>query len=190
MQPNSLESLPVRTIKAHKVGGGWVDVLVDGDYDGEFFSTLLLREISTGMIALDRISLKTLDINPKSRFYLQYLVLPPKKGHWVRFKNRNYKDCRSANLEYVTPKESAKLRLRPHFKTRRNNKTGYRGVHRYEGFVGWSSESEFYALLRGEYLGRYRTAEQAARAYDKAAKDEYGDRALLNFPDGTKEERA
>lgn len=43
----------------------------------------------------------------QSWVYLHHLVLPKKDGYWVRHKNGNNLDCRSANLEYITPKESA-----------------------------------------------------------------------------------
>ena len=62
-----------------------------------------------------------------------------------------------------------------------NNKYGYRGV--------WldSKRQKYVATIcgknkRGRHLGRFNTPEEAAAAYDEAAKEEYGENAFLNFP--------
>lgn len=59
----------------------------------------------------------------------------------------------------------------------KTNALGYRGIkpsrtNRYVAHIGSSHI----------YLGSFNTPEEAARAYDKAAKELYGDKAILNFP--------
>jgi group I intron endonuclease len=54
--------------------------------------------------------------------------------------------------------------------------SGYRGVIQ-------SGEGVWEARIRGRYLGRYKTPEDAARAFDAQAKIEYGKFAILNFVD-------
>lgn len=63
-----------------------------------------------------------------------------------------------------------------------NNMFGYRGVE-------WEAARQMYRAriepangARGRWLGRYKTAEEAARAYDAAAREVYGEHAYLNFP--------
>ena len=59
------------------------------------------------------------------------------------------------------------------------NKAGFRGIFKNGG--------GFAVRVRGStnqrrYIGTYQTAEEAARAYDKAAMEEFGEFATLNFP--------
>lgn len=58
----------------------------------------------------------------------------------------------------------------------RNNLSGYKGV-------GWNCRGRWRARIKQKYLGYFLTPEEAARAYDKAAKGLYGEFAYLNFPE-------
>ena len=85
-------------------------------------------------------------------------------------------DNRRANLRLATAMQN-------HGNMRRNrmNTSGYIGV-------SWNTEErKWYASIydgpRRIHLGRFRTAEDAARARDIAAHARYGSFARLNFPD-------
>lgn len=103
------------------------------------------------------------------RFLLQ---APPRvKGDHI---NRNPLDNRRCNLRLAT--DSVSAQNRGIFKS---NTSGYRGVGRHMG--GWRAVIAKDKKLR--YLGRFATAEDAARAYDKAARELYGPHAFVNFPE-------
>ena len=57
-----------------------------------------------------------------------------------------------------------------------NSNHGFRGVK-------WEWQTQrFRTRIAGKWVGRFMTAEEAARAYDTAARKLYGSEAVLNFP--------
>lgn len=63
-----------------------------------------------------------------------------------------------------------------------NNKWGYRGVEWHQSRRRFRARIEPANGRRGRWLGSYETAQEAARAYDDAAREIYGADAYLNFP--------
>ena len=61
---------------------------------------------------------------------------------------------------------------------RKTNTTGYRGVKQ----IGKRWAAQIHAPGMRSHLGMFGTPQEAARAYDKAAWEAYGEKAILNFP--------
>ncbi|HEX6796370.1 MAG TPA: HNH endonuclease [Ktedonobacterales bacterium] len=76
------------------------------------------------------------------------------------------------------PVEQVLAWVRPPRRLRASNSSGYRGVRR----IGRRWCAGLHAAGIAKHLGMFDTAEEAARAYDAAALEVYGDRAILNFP--------
>jgi hypothetical protein len=88
--------------------------------------------------------------------------------------NRNPTDNRLCNLRLCN-----KTQNNGNAKLRKDNISGYRGVSWIEARNVWIARIR--ANGRNIYLGTFRTPEAAARAYDNAAYDYFGEFAATNF---------
>jgi hypothetical protein len=89
--------------------------------------------------------------------------------------NHNRADDRISNLELVTRQQNNIYR-----KKRKYNCTNFTGV--YFNHKKQKYESRLGVGGKHIYIGYYFTAEEAARAYDEAAREWAGKHAILNFP--------
>lgn len=101
---------------------------------------------------------------------LHRLILKPMAGQYVDHINGDKLDNRLCNLRIADA--STNVANRP---KRQGCQVPYKGVTRN------TNCATFTASCRGEYLGSFRTAEEAARAYDTRALEVFGEFANLNF---------
>lgn len=91
--------------------------------------------------------------------------------------NGNGLDNRRCNLRPATHQQNAGNRRIPS-----NNTSGYKGVYRTRSTGKWFAR----IVVNDEnvHLGTFDDKVDAALAYDVAAREAFGEYALLNFPDG------
>lgn len=90
--------------------------------------------------------------------------------------NRNGLDNRRANLRPATPSQNQANRC-----VRRDSHSAFKGVSWYPDRNRWRARITVDQKIRS--LGYYTTAEEAARAYDAAALNAFGEYARLNLPE-------
>lgn len=101
--------------------------------------------------------------------YLHHMVLP---GCRVDHKNGNTLDCRRDNLRPSTQAQNARNMRR------KSKATPYKGIC--SNPPGWAAQIRENG--KKVHLGQFKTPEEAARAYDEAARRIHGEFACVNFP--------
>ena len=110
-------------------------------------------------------------------YYMHWDVIgKPKNGLVTDHINGKKLDNRKENLRHVTIGQNVRKQ-----KMNKNNTSGYRGVCRHKNPPGyWKASISINGKVTS--VGFFKRKEDAARAYDKAAKKHYGEFARLNFP--------
>jgi hypothetical protein len=110
---------------------------------------------------------------------MQNFLMNPPKGFIIDHKDRNGLNNQKSNLRIATYSQNV---IRPQY-----NSTGYRGVKKIHsqskidrGYQKWGAFLRINGVTL--YCGRYDSPQEAALAYDKAAKQYHGEFAILNFP--------
>jgi hypothetical protein len=135
------------------------------------FSWSVPREYAMGAIYVKSTGKTT-------QIVMHRLITGAHKGDIVDHINGNTLDNRCSNLRLCTPLQNAR---NTHA---RRSSSGYKGVHRLKTSTNWKKPWVARIGIEGErvYLGKYKTAEEAAKKYDEAALEHFGEFANLNFP--------
>jgi hypothetical protein len=105
--------------------------------------------------------------------YLHRLIIGAEQGQLVDHKNGNGLDNRRENLRFSTPSQN------------NMNQKGRSGTSKYKG-VSYHTKDKLWAARiklnrRSTHLGYFKLEEDAAKAYDQAALEYFGEFARLNF---------
>ncbi|MBL0320720.1 MAG: HNH endonuclease [Alphaproteobacteria bacterium] len=108
--------------------------------------------------------------------YMHRYIMTAKAGQEVDHINGNKLDNRKENLRLASHSQNCKNQAKP-----KNNTSGYKGVTKNKAGNNWIAQIK----TNGKHLslGRFENIQDAARAYDNAARKYFGEFAKLNFPD-------
>lgn len=113
----------------------------------------------------------------KSSIYMHRVIMKAKKENLVDHIDGNGLNNLRGNLRLCNHAENSRNR-----KKNKNNTVGYKGV----SFDKSHNIFRVDISVEGKrvFVGNYKKQEEAALAYDKKAKELYGEFANLNFPEG------
>lgn len=114
--------------------------------------------------------------------YMHRYILNAPQGMHVDHINGDGLDNRRSNLRLATRSQNQHNR-----RTQYNNATGYKGVSYFKN--DRSYWMQFQVNGRRVRVGGFKTAMEAAKAYDRLAREHHGAFARLNFP-GNSEQKA
>ena len=132
--------------------------------------------------------LEHLGTHPKIHRLIMERVLSRKlkRDEYIDHIDGNGLNNRRSNLRVAT--QSQNIANQPKYRTR-NFSSKYKGVcwdkerQNWMSYIGSTYGSAGKSIkTKREYLGRFKNEEDAARAYDKRAREVWGDYAHLNFP--------
>jgi len=111
---------------------------------------------------------------------LHRFIMNTQKGTMIDHINRNCQDNRKSNLRMCSNSQNQQNKRKG-----KNNTSGYKGVTLQNNNLPrpWMAQIE-QKTSEGRkhiYLGHHATPEEAAKAYDKGAKELHGEFAYLNF---------
>jgi len=120
---------------------------------------------------------RAIQANGKKRFILMHrLIMNTPVGMETDHINHNGLDNRKSNMRICTLAQNHLNILK-----NKRNTSGFKGVSWEENRNAWRACIELNG--KGTKLGRFKSPQDAARAYDKAARELFGEFAFTNFPD-------
>lgn len=109
----------------------------------------------------------------RTSMFMHRILIAVLGGQFIDHANGDTLDNRKTNLRVCSRKENNRNR-----KLQRTNTTGYKGLKWHSRLSKW--EARIGVDGKYKYLGLFKEKEDAARAYDKAAVEHYGEYAHLN----------
>lgn len=109
----------------------------------------------------------------RPRIFMHHLILPRRPGLLTDHRDGNGLNNRRDNLRYAT--QAQNLANSSYAGKQLGAASPYKGVY--------ARDDRWRAVCGHKHVGYFKTPEEAARAYDAAARARYGEFAVLNFPE-------
>jgi hypothetical protein len=121
-------------------------------------------------------TIRSKDGGKKKCIYMHRLIMDAQPGFEIDHIDGDTLNNQRGNLRQATYGQN-----KVNTGLRRTNTSGYKGVVWHKQCLKWKAEITINSKNR--HLGLFSTKEEAAKAYDKAALENFGEFARLNFPE-------